>query len=44
MRWPQRPVAEKVVRLAGCPVLVLRAQPKVTQQTPSQNADSFVAR
>jgi nucleotide-binding universal stress UspA family protein len=37
-------VAEKVVRLATCPVLVLRASPKTEQETSSRAASSVVAR
>jgi nucleotide-binding universal stress UspA family protein len=33
-------VAEKVVRLASCPVLVLRANPKAGQDTLSKSADA----
>lgn len=36
-------VAEKVVRLASCPVLVLRANPKAGQDAPSKSADTVAA-
>jgi nucleotide-binding universal stress UspA family protein len=36
-------VAEKVVRLASCPVLVMRANPKAGQESPSKSADTVAA-
>jgi nucleotide-binding universal stress UspA family protein len=36
-------VAEKVVRLASCPVLVLRADPKAGEDAPAQAHDSAAA-
>ncbi|MFY9691652.1 MAG: universal stress protein [Candidatus Acidiferrales bacterium] len=36
-------VTEKVVRLASCPVLVLRANPKAEQEAPSKKTDSVAA-
>jgi nucleotide-binding universal stress UspA family protein len=37
-------VAEKVVKLASCPVLLLRAQLKAEPETPSKASPSVVAR
>ncbi len=37
-------VAEKVVRLAECPVLVLRSQPKKEQEAPSKTSHSVATR
>jgi len=37
-------VTEKVVKMAACPVLVLRAQLKSEQETPSQASPSVVTR
>jgi nucleotide-binding universal stress UspA family protein len=36
-------VTEKVVRLAPCPVLVLRANPKAGQEAPSKKDDAVAA-
>ena len=36
-------VTEKVVRLASCPVLVLRANPKAGQDAPAKSADAVAA-
>ncbi|HTW22241.1 MAG TPA: universal stress protein [Candidatus Baltobacteraceae bacterium] len=36
-------VTEKVVRLASCPVLVLRANPAAGKDVPSKNADTVAA-
>jgi nucleotide-binding universal stress UspA family protein len=36
-------VTEKVVRLASCPVLVLRANPKAGQDAPSKSAGAVAA-
>ncbi|HEX4076514.1 MAG TPA: universal stress protein [Candidatus Acidoferrales bacterium] len=36
-------VTEKVVRLASCPVLVLRANPKAEQEAPSKKTDTVAA-
>ncbi|HEX4004338.1 MAG TPA: universal stress protein [Candidatus Acidoferrales bacterium] len=36
-------VTDKVVRLASCPVLVLRAKPESEQEAPSKKSDSVAA-